>query len=296
MKWQIGSTNKLIRMKYKINKGFFTNLETGEKTTTIVKKEDKISSSWIQKQEASYDEYEDTHEGEYPEDVIAFFKYYRDSISYKVIELLEKKEFITILDIGCGTSNDIPFYVPISKYINYIGLDPIEKNLQRKYPFICSRLEDASEVLEKGSIDIFLFSTSLDHFEDINIIHDLLKPIASADAYVISISGMHDIEMIAGDEAKKHLSITNNFHFRKGIINKVKYLNRLRIFSQSMLKHYAVFSDRKVKLDNKIPLDKFHFYYFQYKQYHEFMSEKMGKMIDERIIEPGGIVLNINKL
>ena len=284
-------------MTYKIQNKEFIELSSGNKLQTIEYDTGNFSSSWLEKQEASYEEYEETHErGNYPEYVLSFFSYFRNVISEYSLQLLTNQREINILDIGCGISRKIPIYVPQSRYINYIGLDPIKKNRDREYPFICSRLENLSVLLEPDSIDIFLFSTSLDHFEEIDSIYGILKKVAKEKSYIIISSGMHDTSIISTWTAYNNIKITNQFEFKKGVIARLKYLKRLILFSKSMMDSYHYFSERSSKIENNVPLDKLHFHYFQYQSYIDFLKNKMGKLIENKIIEPGNVVITVNEI
>jgi len=158
-------------------------------------------------------------------------------------------------------------------------------------------LENISNILELGSIDLFLFSTSLDHFEDINSIYPLLKTVGKKGAHIIICSGTHDTGIIASLDAANFLNkFTNSVHFSKGAIGKMKYMNRLRIFNRFMLKNYNNYAQRAEKLKNKTALDNLHFHYFEVGPYMEFLKTKMGEFVEFRKLELGNIIISVNKI
>ncbi|MGZ3866675.1 MAG: hypothetical protein ACXVC6_05520 [Bacteroidia bacterium] len=283
---------------YKITKEGFSEIKTGQIKRSILYTDKGYSESWLKKQEASYDEYQETHEeGNHSEYIRNIFSFYKSVTAQYILKALDNTERINVLDVGCGISTKVPDYVPESDHINYIGLDPIEKNPERDYHFICSRLENIGNILEPDSIDVFMFSTSLDHFEDINTIYPLLKKIGKKNAYIIMVSGTHDTGVIASLDAMNFMNrFTNSGHFSKGVMGKLKYINRLRIFNQNMLKNYNNYALRAEKLKKKTALDNLHFHYFEIEPYIEFLKTKMGEFVEYRKLELGNIIISVNKI
>ncbi|MGZ4068247.1 MAG: hypothetical protein ACXVPE_16115, partial [Bacteroidia bacterium] len=236
-------------------------------------------------------------EGNHPEYIKTIFSFYKSMAAEYALKTLDNSEKINMMDVGCGISKHIPDYIPVSKHINYIGLDPIPKNPERDYSFICSRLENIADILEPNSIDVFLFSTSLDHFENIESIYPLLKKIGKKNAHIIICSGTHDAGIIASLDAVNFMKrFTNNGNFEKGVIGKAKYINRLRIFNRFMLKNYNNYSVRSEKLRNKVALDNLHFHYFEIEPYLDFLKTKMGEFVEYRKLELGNIIISVNKI
>ena len=107
---------------------------------------------------------------------------------------------------------------------------------------------------------------------------------------------MHDVNIIAGWDAHYYLKKMNEFNFQNGVINKLKYLNRLRHFATYMFRFYGGLAQRNNNLRNKIPLDNLHFHYFEYDSYMKFLNTNLGKLEYEEVIVPGNGILTVNKL
>ena len=105
-------------------KGFES--DDGSIRTYLDLSQSDVSNEWIQRQEASIEEYE-SHQSETPKDVELLYQLFD---SYIASELSGKKNQIT-LDVGCGISREYPLYASSiensqSRIGNiYVGLDPL---------------------------------------------------------------------------------------------------------------------------------------------------------------------------
>ncbi|MGH9906934.1 MAG: class I SAM-dependent methyltransferase, partial [Pyrinomonadaceae bacterium] len=127
-----------------------------------------VSNLWQQKQQESLEEYF-AEEKAAPESTRVLY----DLFAGYIARAIHGRTSLRILDVGCGVRNDYPpyaaFLAPNRQNDGhlYVGLDPIPHNVAgRNYPFICGKLEDLPAVIDE-KFDVFLFSTSLDHVENI---------------------------------------------------------------------------------------------------------------------------------
>jgi hypothetical protein len=81
------------------------------------------------------------------------------------------------------------------------GLGPSHNDLEPNFPFLCSTLEAAAEPFDfKEKFDLFLFCTSLDHFESIEQCADAVRSLATPDARCVFSIGLHDQNLVAAPE------------------------------------------------------------------------------------------------
>ncbi|MBL3538289.1 methyltransferase domain-containing protein [Aminivibrio sp.] len=124
------------------------------------------------KQDNSLDEYKETHEKENLSPQIVYLMYhFRRFIGYQIMTNL-KQDISYTLDVGCEISRKIPLYFREINDCNkaiYIGLDPIPTNTNRDYLFINGKFEGLHQFLDTF-FDCLIFSTSLDHFPDLEAV------------------------------------------------------------------------------------------------------------------------------
>ena len=110
-----------------------------------------------------------------------------------------------ILDVGCGIFPEPPPYISsLQGPFHYAGLDPLPMNAERAYPFICARLEDIADLEGfKPKFDLFVFATSLDHFESLEDISGAVRNLAAPGAQAVFWNGLYDAPLIAADHGAR---------------------------------------------------------------------------------------------
>lgn len=184
-------------MKYRItNEGFIDYKGDAFRTITT---ELILDSSSLEKQESSIDQYRETHEEEkYPPNILFIIKLFRHFIGYHTWLYFRSKNTITILDVGCGISRKIPLYFrEIAEVLNvvYFGLDPIPVNFERDYFFINGKYEGVSRFLE-DPFDCAIFSTSLDHFSNLQVVSQELRKTVRKNGLVFFWVGLNDPNIV----------------------------------------------------------------------------------------------------
>ena len=218
---------------YKIENGFFVK---GDLKTKTIHGDKTISEDWEIKQKNSIEEYNLTHDNNYPEYINYIFRIYGWVINSTILRKISNNNQINVLDVGCGISKKIPPYFNCNNnQVNYIGLDPININSNRDFLFINSVIEKIDELIPPNSIDIFCFSTSLDHIQDLNILVEKLKIVANKNAKVVMVQSVRDSNIYANKLMYYHLDSMNNISFT-GFKNKLKYINRVKLFILNLFK------------------------------------------------------------
>ncbi len=235
-----------------------TYIEIGSKTT---------NDEWVLKQTASLDEYKD-HASHIPHNIKVLY----DLFDGYIAKAIGGKKDINILDIGCGIRSEWPHYArTIKEYQTltnnvYIGLDPLPINTDgREYPLIVGRLEDVKNQLI-SSFDVFIFSTSLDHFENISDAMNAVKKIANPNSILIIWSGLHDPALVAEQAG------ADNFRKLYTSLNPIIFIFRFTKTIISILFNYARLLKRRLYLLKNKSLDKFHFHYFTERSIHAEMK------------------------
>lgn len=240
--------------------GFATLNGTLKSRTVKVLCDDEVSQVWSIKQVNSLSEYMDSHiEERISSTSLSIYKLFGAYIGNALYELGESVR-PNVLDIGCGIGRKPPLYVrKLIDGVNYYGLDAFDINLEREYPFICSRLEMLSEVKAfHHKFDVFIFGTSLDHFENIDDVAKVIKKMAAPGATVVFWIGLHDASLVASDEgAHAFWRIFEDENLLLAVMRFVRFAlwNFPRIF-------YAL-ARRSVKLRRGENLDDLHFWYFR---------------------------------
>lgn len=246
-------------MQYKITRNFF---EGGQKCRTLHLSDKKVSEEWVAKQQASMDDYHQTHVPENVDAAIksiyALFKGYISNAL--VVHFRDNIKSAKVLDVGCGIFKTVPPYIGnISESAIYVGLDPIDENYERDYLFIHGRIEDLNAQLSGDSkFDLFVFSSTLDHFESIDAVADEIKKLANPGAIAVFFVGLNEAfpmsQMFGCATYKKVFS---------GNLSTLHFLKEWAITALYRLPHMFLYlRGRQNKIKNGLPLDTLHFYYF----------------------------------
>jgi SAM-dependent methyltransferase len=162
---------------------YFT-LSDGRSAKTILIPALEISGEWELMQNASLDEYEIHHNDGYPSDVLIILRHFSGFCSRWLKG--------TVLDVGCGVSQATPLYARNIGHINYVGLDPLRVTLERDYPFLCGRIEDGAMIFDRPLFDGAIFSTSLDHIDNLEECGAALTRLCKTGAIIVLWIGIHD--------------------------------------------------------------------------------------------------------
>lgn len=265
--------------KYRLMDGAF--ISGDGKTKTIHINAERHSQSWLEKQNASVEEYKVTHTKEgidtRSKSFYRLFRAYINDFIYSTYGDIA----INILDVGCGTFTGLPPYIKENEKQTYIGLDPEDINPIRDYLFVQGMIEDLHLHLhEDVKFNIFLFSTSLDHIENIEECAKSIREVAEQPSYCIFFLGLHDVKIVAeqmGGGIFKQ--IYQNMEMGKVIIRLIK--STLISMPLSFKSMYI----RNKNLMEKRPLDDKHFHYFTLNNICDYMNI-FGDVIDSVII-PG---------
>lgn len=228
----------------------------GMKTSFLdLSKLSSASADWELMQQESLQEYVH-HADSTPSDTEVLYSLFSGYIARSVYG----RTGLRILDVGCGVRRDIPPYAAFLGAQDdsnvYIGLDPIPHNVDgRNYKFICGRLEDLPRVLE-SKFDVFLFSTSLDHFERLEDVAEAVSRLSAESAVVIAWVGVHDANIVA--EQAGALRFRRLFDSLRPL--SVCY-HAIRL-AASVPRTYASLMKRATQLRRGKPLDNLHFHYF----------------------------------
>tara|TARA_B100001564_G_C20505769_1_gene608278 strand:+ start:59 stop:901 length:843 start_codon:yes stop_codon:yes gene_type:complete len=278
---------------YKIENGFFVK---GDLKTKTIHGDKTISEDWEIKQKNSIEEYNLTHDNNYPEYINYIFRIYGWVINSTILSKISNNNQINVLDVGCGISKKIPPYFNCNNnQVNYIGLDPININSNRDFLFINSVIEKIDELIPPNSIDIFCFSTSLDHIQDLNILVEKLKIVANKNAKVVMVQSVRDSNIYANKLMYYHLDSMNNISFT-GFKNKLKYINRVKLFILNLFKERKKIEVLEKKMKSSQSLDDLHFHFFTRETLRNFLVNKIGKSCVEKLILPYQVLLTVNNI
>ena len=234
----------------------------------------------LSKQDNSLNEYRKTHEEEALAPNIRYlmrcFQYF---IGHHIPSLHPTEGIATLLDVGCGIGLRIPLYlreIAVQRRAAYIGLDPFPVNPNRDFFFINGRLEGLHKFLG-NKFDCAIFSTSLDHFQDLEAvtaeIHKIIKP----DGVAIFWVGLHDPDVVAEQEMSESW---RGFP----ILSWTKVLRRAGLFPISILRMFLAMRRRQRMLSRGEALDNLHFHYFTAHSLQRYM-ETVGEIIDCQRVE-----------
>ena len=236
--------------------------------------------SALAKQADALNEYRKTHEEEALTPNIRYlircFQYF---IGHHIHSLRPAEGLATILDVGCGIGLRIPLYcreIAEQRRVTYIGLDPFPVNPNRDFFFINGRLEGLHKLLG-DKFDCAIFSTSLDHFQDLEAvtaeIHKIIKP----DGVAIFWVGLHDPDVVAEQGMSESW---RGFP----ILSWTKVLRRAVLFPIGILRMFLVMRRRQRMLSRGEALDDLHFHYFTGASLQRYM-ESVGEILDFQHVE-----------
>lgn len=260
---------------------------SGEKTRSL-KIEDDVDASpvWREKQNTAVGEYIEVHEREViSPSMVSLYKLFGAYIGNGLHEPGEGQQ-PNILDIGCGIGRRLPLYIRMLKHeVNYVGLDAINIHPERDYLFLCSRFETLMKVPElEKQFDVFIFGTSLDHFEDLDEVARTVKYLAAPRAKVFFWIGLHDMELAAIEEGASRLGEM----FKSAKLFNIALRSLSFIFwtfprvALSLIRH-------RYQLQHGQEIDKFHFWYFTDRDIPGVMA-KFGELSDITYVTGGGSV------
>jgi SAM-dependent methyltransferase len=229
-------------------------------------------SEWDLKQEKALGEYEETHnKGNYEDLTVSLFKFFKLYISYYCHQ---SKSPPRVLDIGCGIYRNIPPYIAeLSEKITYVGLDPIITDYARDYLFINAKLEECAGLIGNDAFNVFVFCTSLDHFESIENVSSVVKSLSKKNSYILFFVGLHDTKYVAPDiGAKAYARIFSNMNAGHFALHWARTMVSLPVT-------YSLMMMRNRKLKRDVPLDEFHFHYFTEDRIRR-IAASFGDLID----------------
>ncbi|PIW31001.1 MAG: hypothetical protein COW30_00855 [Rhodospirillales bacterium CG15_BIG_FIL_POST_REV_8_21_14_020_66_15] len=212
-------------------------------------------AEWRRITEASLEEYRRHHQAQdYPPSTLHVMAAFEGFIA-KWAGIWDAR---TMIDLGCGIGTALPPYVRnIAGSPAYVGLDPLDENPQRDYPFIRGRLEDlAVRPLDK-KFDLALFATSLDHFEDARNALALAAKITGG-GHAVIWCGLHDSPLIARNDLSVRIAdlCRNNRSF------PTRTLAFLGLAILTWPRVAWALARRERALAAGRPLDDLHFHYF----------------------------------
>lgn len=279
-------------MIYSLTQDGFTKVsdvvEQSQRTLTTELIQD---DSALQKQDNSLDEYLDTHVQESLTPEIRYLSTcFRMFINFHLpihpvdactsspaaksypLQSIDAK--LTLLDVGCGISKRTPLYIrdiASQDRAVYVGLDPFEVSKERDYIFINGTFEGLHKFLQH-KFDCLIFSTSLDHFPDLEAVNQEIHRVLKPNGIAIFWVGVHDPSIVAEQ------SICDSF-VRPPILSISKVLQRIAKFPLLMIRTHVAMKRRNNKLSSRIPLDDLHFHYFTESSLKDFM-ETVGTVVE----------------
>lgn len=234
--------------------------------------------AWRKVNDASIDEYMEHHAAEqYPEMVKTHMALFSGFIARHLMAVGGR----TVLDVGCGIGSQHPLYVrDLANAIEYVGLDPIQLNLVREYPFICGRLEDLARQGLSRPADVVVFATSLDHFESAVTALQLGRALAGNGRILLWI-GLHDSPAVASIVGAKVFAricdMTSSAVLR--------FLGLIAYCASRAPKLLLQLRRREALLATGGRLDKFHFHYFLREPLRELLAA--NGTVEEFLMVPG---------
>ncbi|MDX4012956.1 methyltransferase domain-containing protein [Aliarcobacter skirrowii] len=254
---------------YKLISDHFLNKEIRSRT---VKTELIMDEKQLELQDNSLEQYKETHELEQHSDEIKYLM--SEFESFMALHLLSnKKENSTILDVGSGISVQHPIYFKNLKNSNltYIGLDPFEINPQRDYLFTNGKFEGLHKYID-FKFDNLIFSTSLDHLENLNEVNEEITKVLKKDGIAFFWVGLHDPEIVS----RQALS---GFFKSLDIFKKRDLLKLMFKFPLILIKMYQLMRKRSIDLSKLQSMDNLHFHYFLDKNLENYMKS-IGEIVD----------------
>lgn len=165
--------------------------------STLVLPRGEHNADWWARQNVSLDDYEEQHVArKLDPDHEALYKLFGAYVAAAALK--SKASRPLVLDVGCGMfTSPSPAFAGLSDSCAYVGLDPLPKQLERTYPFVCGRLEDLAALPNlRSRFNLFTFGTSLDHLEDLASAAAAVRHLAADDALLVCWNGLQEGERI----------------------------------------------------------------------------------------------------
>jgi|GEM_PF-3201052 len=159
--------------------------------------DDAGDAEWRERQHLSLDSYKVFHEAlemdPTERDVYRMFGAYINSAAFRT-----GKERPLVLDVGCGIfPKPSPAIEQVDARCQYVGLDPLPRNLERAYPYVCGRLEDLAALPGFAPrFDVFVFGTSLDHLESLESAAAAVRKLAAPGALLVCWNGLQEPDKV----------------------------------------------------------------------------------------------------
>lgn len=223
-------------------------LNNDECSTLVL--QDGGDSEWRAKQELSLDSYAIQHVNRDIDPatyaVYRLFGDYINSAAYR-----SRAERPLILDVGCGIFPKLsPALERLDERCEYVGLDPLARNLERSYPFVCGRLEDLALLTGfRPRFDVFVFGTSLDHLADLPSAAAAVRRLAAPGAMLVCWNGLTEPEkIISGNGVAvfrqllryRFLPVALCAYAGYGLVRLPRLLRQLRIRGDKLAKGAAL--------------------------------------------------------
>ncbi len=232
--------------------------------TLVLLDEAAVDKAWEEKQSNASAEYRETHEeAKIAPSLQVLYSLFEAYATRAIVTQLSpdpRGEPPLVLDVGCGTAVTLPPYARnLARVVRYVGLDPFRRNLDREYPFICSTVEQLASVKDRiPTFDAFLFSTSLDHMQDVAAAADSVRGVAKPGALAVFWVGLHDVPIVSAAIGAQL--------FEKVFSSRSMLRQVARFYAWALLRfpgHVRLMARRADALRTGKSLDNFHFHYFQ---------------------------------
>ncbi|MEZ6186661.1 MAG: class I SAM-dependent methyltransferase [Planctomycetota bacterium] len=235
-----------------------------------------VDEAALSKQEASLPEYAETHthDGHDPA-VRAVMAQFEGFVATHVLANEAGRARAgkpTLLDVGCGISPRIPPYLRrVAPALTYVGLDPLPQVPERDYLFVNGTFEGLHRHLSPR-FDYLLFSTSLDHFPDLEQVAREVGEVLAPDGLALFWVGLHDPDVVArqalADRAGQH-----------GALGLREALRAAAAHPLRLARLYRAIRARERKLAAGEALDPYHFHYFT-REALERSLDRVGEVVD----------------
>ncbi|MED5580003.1 MAG: methyltransferase domain-containing protein [Nitrospinota bacterium] len=239
----------------------------GSTFRTLRLSKNNYDQGWLERQELSLKDYEMTQvESDLDELTDSTYTLFANFLVITIF--LNDCDTVNLLDVGCGIREGLPPYVDdVSKMINYFGLDPLEINFERDYPFFCGDLANLAEIKSlHNSFDVIVFATSLDHINDLDEAVKAVNLLAAPGGLLVSWSGIHNPEITSEHNG---VLVFNELMKSDPVSAILKWFGYFILRFPRLI--FRSFMTRR-KIKRGIPLDPAHEHYFT----EESLRETMG--------------------
>jgi SAM-dependent methyltransferase len=115
-----------------------------------------VPEDWQERQDQSIERYASEHYNEDPRPAQMFGNFIATTLTNRNA---------VVLDVGCGISPKLPYYVEQLSLTRYLGLEPLTVPVQREYACLTGAVAEKMP-LKDASVDAVIFATSFDHIAD----------------------------------------------------------------------------------------------------------------------------------